>query len=92
MPEVPTVQEAGVPGYEVASWNGLFAPKGTPQAAIDTINKTMREVLAADDVKKRYQELGVEARASSPDELKARLVADIAKWRKVIQDAKIPQQ
>jgi tripartite-type tricarboxylate transporter receptor subunit TctC len=92
MPDVPTVAEAGVPGYEVSSWNGIFAPNGTPQAAIDTVNKAMREILADAEVKRRYLELGVEARPSSPEELKARLVADIAKWRKVIEDAKIPQQ
>jgi tripartite-type tricarboxylate transporter receptor subunit TctC len=92
LPDVPTVQEAGVAGYEVASWNGFFATGGTPKAAVDTINKAMREVLADADVKKRYLDLGVEARASSPEELKTRLAADIEKWRKVIETAKIPQQ
>jgi tripartite-type tricarboxylate transporter receptor subunit TctC len=52
----------------------------------------MREILAEEDVKKRYLELGVVARASSPEELKARLVSEIEKWRKVIEVAKIPQQ
>jgi tripartite-type tricarboxylate transporter receptor subunit TctC len=92
LPNVPTVQEAGIAGYEVTSWNGFFAPNGTPAAVVDTINKALREILTDADVKKRYLDLGVEARPSSPDELKQRLVADIAKWRKVIQDAKIPQQ
>jgi tripartite-type tricarboxylate transporter receptor subunit TctC len=92
LPDVPTVAEAGVPGYEVSSWNGLFAPNGTPRPVIDTINKALREILAEEDVKRRYLDLGVVARASSPEELKARLVADIEKWRKVIETAKIPQQ
>jgi tripartite-type tricarboxylate transporter receptor subunit TctC len=92
IPDVPTVQEAGVPGYDVSSWNGFFTTNGSPKEAIDTINKAMREILAEEDVKKRYLELGVVARASSPEELKARLVSEIEKWRKVIEVAKIPQQ
>jgi tripartite-type tricarboxylate transporter receptor subunit TctC len=91
-PNTPTVQESGVAGYEVTSWNGLFAPNGTPKEAIDTINKAMRDILADEALKKRYLELAVEAKASSPDELKARLVADIKKWSEVIERAGIPRQ
>jgi len=91
-PDVPTVQESGVAGYEVTSWNGLFAPTGTPQAVVDTINKAMHEILADEAIKKRYLELGVEAKASSPEELKGRLVADIKKWSEVIERANIPKQ
>lgn len=89
MPDVPTVAEAGVPGYEVLSWNGLGAPVGTPQAIIDTLNKAIREVLAQPDVIKRYQELGITARASSPEELSKRLATEIKKWSDVIEKAKI---
>ena len=92
MPNVPTAQEAGIPGYEVVSWNGFFAPSGTPKAAIDTVNAARREILADAEVKKRYAALGVEAKASSPEELKARLVDDIAKWSNVIAQAGIPRQ
>jgi putative tricarboxylic transport membrane protein len=91
-PDVPTVQESGVPGYEVTSWNGVFAPPGTPQAVVDTINKAMHEILADEVIKKRYLELGVEAKASSAEELKGRLVADIKKWSEVIERANIPKQ
>jgi tripartite-type tricarboxylate transporter receptor subunit TctC len=89
MPDVPTVAEAGVPGYEVLSWNGLGAPVGTPQPIIDKLNKAIREVLALPDVIKRYQELGITARASSPDELRTRLANEIKKWADVIEKAKI---
>jgi tripartite-type tricarboxylate transporter receptor subunit TctC len=91
LPRVPTVAEAA-PGYEVKSWNGIAAPAGTPQAIIDRVNALMREILAAPDVKARYAEFGVEAKASSPAEFKARLEADIKKWSAVIEKAGIPKQ
>jgi tripartite-type tricarboxylate transporter receptor subunit TctC len=91
LPSVPTVAEAA-PGYEVTSWNGIAAPAGTPQAIIDRVNALMREILAAPDVKARYAEFGVEAKASSPAEFKARLEADIKKWSAVIEKAGIPTQ
>jgi putative tricarboxylic transport membrane protein len=90
--DVPTVAEAGVPGYEVVSWNGVFAPRGTPKEIIDLLNKTIREIVAMPDVKQRYAELGIEAKASTPEELKARLAADIGKWAAVIERAGIPKQ
>ena len=90
--EVPTVAEAGVPGYEVTSWNGLFAPVGTPVAVINLLNKTIREVVATPEVKQRYADLGIEAQASTPEELMARLQRDIAKWAAVIERAGIPKQ
>jgi len=90
--DVPTVAEGGVPGYEVTSWNGIFAPHGTPSEIISTLNKAMHEILVIPEVKSRYVELGVEAKASSPAEFKARLEADIKKWSAVIEKAGIPKQ
>jgi tripartite-type tricarboxylate transporter receptor subunit TctC len=91
LPNVPTVAEV-VPGYEVTSWNGLAAPAGTPAAIIDRLNALMREILVIPELKARYAEFGVEAKASSPAELKARLEADIKKWSAVIEKAGIPKQ
>jgi tripartite-type tricarboxylate transporter receptor subunit TctC len=91
-PDVPTVQEAGVPGYEVESWNGFFGPSGLPKEVVGTVNKAMHEIMADETVKQRYAQLGIEAKASSPEELKARLVADIKKWGDVIEKAGIPKQ
>ena len=91
-PDVPTVAEAGVPGYEVTSWNGVFAPKGTPKDVIDAMNAAMREVLAMPDVKAAFAKVGVVAQASTPDQLMARLKADIVKWNEVIDKAKIPRK
>ena len=90
--DVPTVAEGGVKGYDVVSWNALFAPAGTPPEAIAKLNAGLREVLAMPDVKQKLLDLGIEARAGSPEELKARLVDDIAKWTKVIDQAGIPKQ
>jgi tripartite-type tricarboxylate transporter receptor subunit TctC len=90
--DVPTVAEAGVAGYEVTSWNGLFAPAGTPAEIISVLNKTIREIVATPEVKQRYAELGIEAKASTPEELKARLAGDINKWAAVIERAGIPKQ
>ena len=91
MPNVPTVAEAGVPGYEVRSWNALFAPAGTPPEIVAKLNQAVREVMAQPDVKHRLLDLGIEAHAGPPEEIAARLKADIAKWAKVIDDAKIPK-
>jgi tripartite-type tricarboxylate transporter receptor subunit TctC len=89
---VPTVAEAGVPGYEVVSWNGVFAPHGTSAQIIDILNKAIREIVDTAEVKQRYAELGIEAKAGTPEELKARLTADIGKWAAVIERAGIPKQ
>jgi tripartite-type tricarboxylate transporter receptor subunit TctC len=90
--DVPTVAESGVKGYDVVSWNALFAPAGTPPEAIARLNAGLRDVLAQPDVKQKLRDLGIEARAGSPEELRARLVDDIAKWTKVIEQAGIPKQ
>src|SRR3984893_18532475 len=91
-PELATVQESGVAGYEVVSWNALFAPAGTPPEIVKTLNGALQDILADADVKKRLIELGVEAKASTPQEISARLKSDIDKWRKVIEKAGIPKQ
>src|ERR1700681_4368370 len=90
-PEVPTVAEAGVPGYEVRSWNALFAKAGTPPDIIARLNQAVREVVALPDIRKRMLDLGLEAQAGTPADIAARLKADIAKWAKVIDEAHIPK-
>jgi tripartite-type tricarboxylate transporter receptor subunit TctC len=92
LPDVPTVAESGVPGYESESWNGVAAPVKTPPAIIERLNKEVRAAVASPDVKKRLQDLGIDARAGTPEQLRERLVADIAKWRAVIEKANIPRQ
>ncbi len=90
-PNTPTAAEAGVPGYEVGSWNALFAKAGTPADIIARLNQAVRDAVARPDIGKRMSELGLEPKAGSPDEIGAQLNLDIAKWTKVIADAHIPK-
>ena len=92
MPNVPTVQEAGVKGYVVTSWNGVFAPKGTPKEAVEGMNKAMYEVLATPEIKAAFDKVGVVAQSSTPEELMERLKSDIKKWDEVIAKAGIPKK
>jgi tripartite-type tricarboxylate transporter receptor subunit TctC len=92
MPNIPTVAEGGVNGYEVISWNGIAVPKGTPQDVIDSMNKAMREALAEPALKASFDKVGVEAHASTPAELADRLKSDITKWDAVIATAGIPKK
>jgi tripartite-type tricarboxylate transporter receptor subunit TctC len=89
MPDVPTVAETGLKGYEVTGWNGMFAAKGTPQEVVEIMNRALREVLTMPDVRSRFEQAGVRAVPSTPVELMARLVADIKKWSEVAQKAGI---
>jgi len=89
---IPTAAEAGVPGYEVKSWNGLYARAGTPRDDIDVLNKALHEVLLDRELKRRADELGIDARASSPAEMDAQMRGDIDKWAKLIAQENIPQQ
>jgi tripartite-type tricarboxylate transporter receptor subunit TctC len=92
MPDLVTVAEAGVQNYEVTSWNGMFAPRGTPPQVVTTINATLKEVLALPEVKQRLLELGIEARPSTPDELMTLFKADVKKWDDVIVKAGIEKK
>ena len=92
LPDVPTAIEAGVKGYDVASWNALAAPAKTPQAALDRLHDAVVKALAAPDVQQRFAELGVEPRASSPEQLREFFINESRRWTKVVEAAKIPKQ
>ena len=90
LPDVPTAQEAGLPNFEVAVWHGLYAPKGTPQEAVDRLTKSLQVALQDDHDKTRCAELGTEPVAldrATPDALGSHLKAEIDKWNPVIQAA-----
>ena len=92
LPEVPTLAEAGVRGYEASAWNGVAAPARTPQAVIERLNREINAAVAAPELKQRLQDLGVDARASSPDAMRELLVSETAKWKAVVERAKIEKQ
>jgi putative tricarboxylic transport membrane protein len=88
LPNVPTLRESGV-GAEVVGWNALVAPAQTPRPIIELLNRHVTTIVAQPDFRQRLIELGTEARASTPEELGARLSADIDKWAAVIKQAGI---
>jgi len=92
LPEVPTLAEAGVPGYEASAWNGVAAPAKTPRAVIERLNREINAAVAAPEVRQRLQDLGVDARASSPEAMRELLVSETAKWKAVVERAKIEKQ
>jgi tripartite-type tricarboxylate transporter receptor subunit TctC len=88
-PDIPTVAESALPGFEAETWWGIVAPAGTPQAVLAKLNVAARKALADDDTKKRFADLGMTNGGSSPEELDAYIKSEIAKWSKVIKDANI---
>jgi tripartite-type tricarboxylate transporter receptor subunit TctC len=85
LPDVPTVAEAGYPGYEANSWNGIVAPAGTPRAIIDKLNTTIVKVLQLPEVRNFMINDGAEPAYNTPDQFAAFLRTDYAKWAKVIK-------
>jgi tripartite-type tricarboxylate transporter receptor subunit TctC len=91
LPDIVPIAET-VPGYDVRTWLGLAAPKGTPAAVVQRLNAALRSGLADPQVDERLRKIGMDVRASSPEEMRAMVASQIARWKKVVADAKIPQQ
>lgn len=89
LPQVPTVQQAGVTGYSVASWNAIAAPAGTPSEVVELLNRAVREALAAPAVREPLGKLGMRLQAGTPAELQSLLERDIKRWADVIRAAGI---
>lgn len=89
LPNVPTVIESGLPGYEVTSWNGIAAPAGTPQEIVLELNHAVDDALASRDVQKYSAAAGMDARGMSPKDLAKRVASDVAKWTQLIDQAGI---
>ena len=83
-PDYPTMIEAGVPGYEVSGWSGMFAPAGTPRDAVARVAGEVGKILRSPEVKERFFTQGGEPVGNSPDEFAAFVSAEIAKWKKVV--------
>jgi tripartite-type tricarboxylate transporter receptor subunit TctC len=91
-PELPTVAEAGVPGYDSGAWFGLFAPAHTPKDLVDKLSRETARILKLPDVSARLVELGAEPVGGTPQQFAAHQKAEIAKWAKVIKDANVELQ
>jgi len=89
MPDVPTLDEAGVPGYESEIWLGLAAPAGTPPAIIEQINQAVRKAMASADVIGKLQSQGIDVMVSSPDQMRQRGLEDLKRWGDIIRTAGI---
>ncbi len=85
MPDLPTVAEAGVPGYEAVIWLGLMAPKGTPDAALQTLNAAVRKIVAAPEVKAAWAKQGASPLSMDTKAFDAYLRSDIEKWSKIVE-------
>jgi tripartite-type tricarboxylate transporter receptor subunit TctC len=90
LPDVPTIAEAGVPGYEFSSWFGLFAPAGTPREVIARLNAEAVKAMAVPDVRDRLPAMGNEAVGSTPEQFNAKYKSDIAQYAAVVKAAGIP--
>jgi tripartite-type tricarboxylate transporter receptor subunit TctC len=89
LPEVPTVAEAGVPGYEAIEWNGVMVPAGTPPAVVRRIHQALSKALAAPAMKERIVGVGAEVVGSSPEEFTAFIKSEFSAWAKVIKETGI---
>jgi tripartite-type tricarboxylate transporter receptor subunit TctC len=92
IPNVPTIAEAGVPGYIAVSWNGIAVPTGTPPEIVAKLNQTIHAVVADPETNKKLVELGNIPQTDTPQEFQKFLISEIDKWRKVIEVAKIEKQ
>ncbi|TMG77157.1 MAG: tripartite tricarboxylate transporter substrate binding protein [Betaproteobacteria bacterium] len=89
LPDVPTISEAGVPGYEATNWWGIVAPAGTPRPVIERLHKELSVILASAETKKRFESEGGEAAQMSPEEFGRFIASEMEKWAKVVKEAGI---
>ncbi|MGE5526041.1 MAG: tripartite tricarboxylate transporter substrate binding protein [Rhodospirillaceae bacterium] len=88
-PDVPTIAEAGVPGYDASNWWGILAPAGTPQNIVQTLNKEIGAILTSPDIQKRFESQGAEAATMTPAEFGKHIRAETVKWSRVVKEANI---
>jgi tripartite-type tricarboxylate transporter receptor subunit TctC len=92
MPDLPTLAESGVPGYDVTSWYGFAMPAGTPAAVVERFTKAVHQVLAREDVQKAIAKTGITVKTSSNEELARHVAAEVARWSDLMKKAGIEQQ
>lgn len=86
-PQIPTIAEAGVPGYDVSVWYGFLAPRGTPKPVVDRIHQGVVQAMASPDIRDRYVNEGADVTVRGPDDFGALLRGEFAKWAKVVKDS-----
>ena len=89
---VPTVSTSGLPGYITVGWNALAVPAKTPATAVDVLNQEIAKALATPEVRAKYIALGLDTKASPPKQAQASYDEDLAKWRVVIEKARLEKQ
>ena len=92
LPGVPTVAESGLPGYDLTSWHGVFVPAGTPREVVDRLQHEVARVAQLPDVRQRMEATGNEAVGGTPEEFDAKFRSDVARFKRIVQDARIPSQ
>jgi tripartite-type tricarboxylate transporter receptor subunit TctC len=92
LPDVPTVAELGVTGYDVRSWAGLIGPAGLPRPVVDRLNAETRKALQIPAVRSKLEEMGGEVQGSTPEEMKAMVSAEVQRWGQVVTEARISKQ
>ncbi len=88
-PDIPTAMESGLSGFEVTSWYGLWVPAGTPAAVVQKLNGAVVKAFADPELKDMWAKLGADPGGSSPEALRALIETDVAKWGKVVREAKV---
>jgi len=89
LPDIPTLEETGVSGYESLSWSGIVAPAGTPRAVIAKLNAAIERILKTEDVRRRFADMGVEPVGGTPEDFATHIRAESDKWGKLIRSANI---
>jgi tripartite-type tricarboxylate transporter receptor subunit TctC len=92
LPDVPTIEEAGVPGYEVAGWYGVIGPAGMPQALVARINREINAIMTAPETREQLSRQGADPRTGTAEEFAGAMARDVMKWRKVVAAARIKPQ
>ncbi len=89
LPDVPTIAESGVPGYEFVTWHGVLAPRGTPGEIVALLNGKLRAVVRSPELSARFAQMGLDVIASSPEEFSAHLKSELEKWGRVIRERRM---
>lgn len=92
LPDVPTMDEAGLPGFEVSSWQGLFAPVGTPPEVVAKLSKEVRAVMESKDVKDFFSAQGFQVGATTPDQFKSFVGSEVARWAEIVKAGNVKPQ